>query len=52
MLCFKNFERVFGIYMRMKKSKHSNHKNKNIDMKYLNNIRKTRFLELEKKKTT
>ena len=32
----------------MENSKHSNCKNENIEIKYLKNMRKTQFLELEK----
>ena len=31
----------------MENSKHSNYKNENIDIKYLNNMRKTLFLEVK-----
>ena len=31
----------------MENSKHSNYKNENIETKYLNNMRKTRFLKVK-----
>ena len=45
--CFENFERLFGTYIRIKNSKHSTYNNENIEKKYLNKMRKTRFIKVK-----
>ena len=44
---FKDFEQLFGIYIRIEILKHPNYKNNYNETKYLNTMRKTRLLKVK-----